>query len=41
MPLSVRRAAAVLGVSATSVWRAFNQPMRPDSPRPKDPRDQS
>lgn len=37
-PLSLRRAAAVLGVSTTSVWRTLKQPSPPDRRRtPKTP----
>ena len=32
-PLSLRRAAQLLGVSATSVWRALRQPFLPDRRR--------
>jgi transposase len=40
MPLSLRRAAQLLGVSATSVWRTLKQPFLPDRRRTrKDPSD--
>jgi transposase len=40
IPLSLRRAAAVLGVSATSVWRTLKQPfLRDRRPTRKAPHD--